>query len=276
MPRHLFCAPALALLAAVLSARAANAAWFSNFNEAGTTVNGYQDDFSGATLDPAWLEVDVGNNDPNPMFVPSSSMLLMNPAQGDPNKLLYNPATPYNNTNQNVLALVRVARAGSGDGFRGGVSAASAATGATAGQGFNLHFRNHDPVNPHLRLLDDARAWGPRTIDAGAGGDTWTAGEWKWLRLVTSGTTVQGKIWEAGTTPEPAAFDVTWTRGGRTGLAGLATNSLGATGILEVDYVLIQAAGLPSIQVVPEPAAAGLLALASVALLARSRGAARR
>lgn len=270
MSRQLFCA--LALLVAGLCAPPANGAWFTNFNEAGTTVNGYQDDFSSATLDPAWREVDTGNNDPNPLFVPSSSMLLMNPANGDPNKLLYNPATPYNATSQNVLALVRVARAGSGDGFRGGVAAASD---AANGQGFNLHFRNHDPVNPHLRLLDDARAWGPRTIDAGAGGDTWAAGEWKWLRLVTDGTTVQGKIWNAGTTPEPAAFDLTWTRGGRTGLAGLATNSSGATGILEVDYVLIQAAGLPSIQVVPEPASIGLLAVASVALLARRRSASR-
>jgi hypothetical protein len=251
-----------------LLSQAARAAQYANFNEAGTTVNGYQDDFSGGSLNPSWLEYDGGNNDANPLFTVSANQtLLMRPAAGDPNKLLYNPATPYNGTNQNVLALVRVVAPGSGDGFRGGAAASSS---ATNGQGFNLHFRNADPSSNHFRLLDDALAWGPRSSDTAAG-DTWQASDWKWLRLVTDGTTVQGKVWDAGTTPEPAAFDLTWTRGGRSGLAGLATNSSGAQGQLEVDYVLIQAQGLPSIQVVPEPASFALAAAAAAGLLARRR-----
>lgn len=261
----LLAAAALALTGLVRPARAAQ---YSNFAEAGTVVSGYQDDFNSATLAPGWVEVDNGNNDPNPLFtVSGNGMLMMLPANGDPNKLLYNPAATYNATNQNVLALVRVATPGSGDGFRGGITASS---GLTDGQGFNLHFRNADPATNHLRLLDDLRAWGPRSTDT-AGGDTWTTGQWKWLRLVTDGTTVQGKIWDAGSAPEPAAYDMTWTRGGRSGLAGLVTNSNGAQGLFEVDYVLIQAQGLPSITVVPEPGALALLGLTGLGLLARRR-----
>jgi hypothetical protein len=250
-----------------LSAHAAFAVQYSNFAEAGTAVSGYQDDFNVGALAPGWVEFDGGNNDPNPLFTVSGGQLVMNPAAGDPNKLLYNPGTPYNAANQNVLALVRVRTAGTGDTFRGGISASSD---ATTGQGFNLHHRAFDPATNHFRLLDDLRAWGPRTSDT-VGGETWAPEQWKWLRLVTDGMTVQGKIWDAGSTPEPAAFDLTWTRGGRAGLAGLATTSGGGLGILEVDYVLIQAEGLPSITVIPEPAALGLLVLAPTYLLSRRR-----
>lgn len=258
------CAAALALAA---YPRVAGAAQYSNFAEAGTTVAGYQDDFTGTTLAPGWVEVDGGNDDPSPLFVVSGGQILvMNPANGDPNKLLYNPAgTTYSGTVQNVLALVRVRNAGSGDGFRGGIAASSSAANA---QGFNLHFRNADPVANHFRLLDDALAWGPRTSDT-AGGDTWQPSNWKWLRLVTNGSTVQGKIWDAGTSPEPAGFDLTWARGGRSGLAGLVTNSIGGQGTLEVDYVLIQSQGLPQVSVIPEPASLGVLALLSIAALRR-------
>ena len=259
------CATALALAAAL--PRGAGAAQYSNFAEAGTAVAGYQDDFTGAALAPGWVEQDGGNDDPAPLFVLSGGeILVMNPANGDPNKLLYNPAgTTYSGTAQNVLALVRVRTAGSGDGFRGGVAASSS---AANGQGFNLHFRNADPASNHFRLLDDALAWGPRTSDT-VGGDTWQASQWKWLRLVTNGTTVQGKVWDAGAAAEPAGVDLTWTRGGRTGLAGLVTNSIGGQGTLEVDYVLIQAQGLPQITVIPEPASLGLLAVAAIATLRR-------
>jgi hypothetical protein len=258
------CALGLALLVCPRFA----VAQYSNFAEAGTAVAGYQDDFAGAALAPGWVEYDGGNDDAAPLFAVSGGVLVMNPAAGDPNKLLYNPAgTTYSATAQNVLALVRVRTAGSGDGFRGGVAASSSAANS---QGFNLHFRNADPASAHFRLLDDALAWGPRTSDT-VGGDTWQAGQWKWLRLVTSGTTVQGKVWDAGTAAEPAGFDLAWTRGGRSGLAGLVTNSIGGQGTLEVDYVLIQAQGLPQITVAPEPASLGLLALASLATLRRRR-----
>jgi hypothetical protein len=69
---------------------AVRAVLFSNFAEAGTTVNGYQDDFNGGTLNSSWVEIDGGNDD-GPLFQLSGiGSLTMLPAAGDPNKLLYN------------------------------------------------------------------------------------------------------------------------------------------------------------------------------------------
>lgn len=252
---------------------ASAALMFFNFDESGNTVNGYQDDFEGAALDPGWTEV---GGDPAPNFsLSGSGSLLMQPAQNDPNKLLYNPAGGYSNTSQNVLALVRVLvdPAGESDGFRGGVAAVSD---PVSGPGHNLHFREPGQNGPgnHFNLLDDGRAWGPNT-DPTAGGEGWTDMQYKWLRLVSDGNFVQGKIWDAGTDPEPADFDLTWDAPdpSRTGLAGLVTNSVGGQGVFEVEYVLIQAEGLPQIQVlaVPEPAALGLLGVAGLGLVGRGR-----
>src|SRR4051812_36242958 len=261
-----FCAFALA---AVVSARPALAVDYGNFSENGATVNGYQDDFAGGALGAGWLEFDGGNDDANPLFTVNGGLLQTKAANGDPNKLLYNPAGGDNATTQNVPALGRGPTPRTHHRLPGG-----GATGAntTDGRGINLLFRapNQNGPGNHFNLLNDAVAWGPNT-DPGTGGDTWAVGQWKWLRVVTDGTTVRAKIWDAGAAAEPAAFDLTWTQQGRTGLAGLATDSVGGLGTFDVDYVLIQAAGLPSIQVVPEPASAALPAMVGIALLVRRR-----
>ena len=259
------------LLGTLCFTQTSNALLFTNFNEFGTTVNGYQDDFTGTALNPDWLLYDGGGNGPGLFTLSGTGSLFMNPANGDPNKLLYNPASGYDNSVQEVLALIRVSTDGpNADGFRGGVASVS---NPGDGQGINLLIRQPGQNGPgnHFNLLDDARAWGPFT-DPNAGGDTWAVGQYKWLRLSqdAAGDNV-GKIWDAGSTPEPAGFDLSWSGRGRAGLAGLATNSIGGAGTFEVDYVLIKAAGLPSIRAVPEPSSALLLALAGALVGMRRR-----
>ncbi|MGI8603165.1 MAG: PEP-CTERM sorting domain-containing protein [Verrucomicrobiales bacterium] len=264
------------LFSAFALAGTAQGVLFSNFNESGTTVNGYQDDFDGASLNPDWLEFD-GNGDDGTLFaLTGNGSLTMFPANGDPNKLLYNPATPYNSTVQEVVALIRVEidSPGDTDGFRGGVTTTSD---TFTGQGFNLHFREPgqpggSPFNNHFNLLNDQVAWGPFSA-----GDDWTVGNYKWLRIrrELNGdgfNDVFGKVWDAGTSPEPAAWSITWDHDNfRAGLAGLATNSISGQGQFEVDYILIKADDLPSIDVVPEPSSALLLGLAVTILGGRGR-----
>lgn len=257
-------------LAALITAPSARAVLFTNFSEFGTTVNGYQDDFDGTTLNPDWFEFNAAPADPPHFELTGSGSLLMHPANSDPNKLVYNPASGYDTISQNVLALIRVTLDGPiSDGSRGGVTAVSD---PGTGQGLNLHFRQPGQNGPgnHFNLLDDLRAWGPFT-DPNAGEPTWTAGDYKWLRLVVDANGVpSGKIWDAGAAPEPVDFNLVWDGRGRAGLAGLVTNSIGGASDFEVDYVLIQADGLPSTQVVPEPTT-GLLGLIGVAALGLAR-----
>jgi hypothetical protein len=236
-------------------------------------VNGYQDDFDGVTLNPDWLEFDGGSDD-GPLFtLTGGGTLLMLPASGDPNKLLYNPAAPYANGNngvQEVLALIKVNSGSSddNDGFRGGVAAA-ANTGS--GQGINLHFRGdglQGVTGEHFTLLNDAIAWGPST----AGPTDWAVGDYMWLRLrylddAGAGDDAFAKIWPGGLTPEPVAFNLSWNQADRSGLAGLVTNSVGGNGTFEVDYVLIKASGLPVVSVVPEPSSLMMLSMGGLLLL---------
>jgi MYXO-CTERM domain-containing protein len=272
-----FAAP-LSALALVCLSPPARAVLFSNFSEFGTTVNGYQDDFNGTTLSPDWFEYNAGPGDPPHFSLSGLGSLMMHAANGDPNKLLYNPVSGYDSTTQNVLALIRMTTEGPNiDGGRGGLAAVS---NTFDGQGLNLHIRQPGQNGPgnHFNLLDDARAWGPST-DPGAGGASWVIGEYQWLRLVVDASGVpSGKIWPAGGTPEPAGFNLTWDARGRAGLAGLTTNSIGGANEFEVDYFLVQASGLPSIQVVPEPATGmlGLMGVAAFGLARRRRPSPRR
>ena len=66
---------------------------------------------------------------------------------------------------------------------------------------------------------------------------------------------VFAKIWMAdGTQAEPADWQFTWDYSGyglRTGYAGITASSMDGPFEFDVDYILIKAAGLPSIQVSP-------------------------
>lgn len=254
-----------------------------NFSEAGTTVNGYQDYFEGVTLNPDWLEFDGGNDDASPIFtLNGSGRLQVAVASGDPNKLLYNPGTAYSNSQQEVLAMIRVTNFGTGDGPRGGITTVS---NTGNGQGINYNFRDEGANARHTEILNDAVAWGPEWAQS------WSNNVDYWVRMSHNPDLISGadplyngtndvwtKIWLAdGVTPEPTNWQQGWDYGGnRNGLAGLVATSVGGLATFEVDYILIKANGLPTIEVevlpAPEPGTL-LLAVTGIALLSqRKRG----
>jgi hypothetical protein len=224
----------------------------------GQTVNGFQDDFSGAVRDPNWIPAGPAGD----IYEQAKGVLKVKDATGDPNHLLYT-AAGYDDAEQEVLARIKVNAFGNGDYPRGGIGVGVS---PDSSQGINVMFRNSGGQaiagrSRHFRLLDDFRAWGPGfrpelpTID-------WTTNAWYWLRLrqtrstSSAGNNIQAKVWPAdGTVPEPDDWQLSWGRNDRTGFAGIAgPSSTGATGIedFEVDYILIKATGLPSVK----PAAA--------------------
>ncbi|HKQ40028.1 MAG TPA: lamin tail domain-containing protein [Verrucomicrobiae bacterium] len=218
-------------------------------NEAGTTVNGYQDDFDGTALAPAWLV--QGAN----AYTVNGGVLRVSSASGDPNHLLYAVAG-YNNSVQEVLARIRILNFGTADPPRGGISACVDPAASPAG-GIDLHFRD-ETIGRHIEFLDDLRSWGTEYPFA------WQNNTWYWLRLrhepnaASQGgaNDVFGKIWLGdGTQAEPAAwqnlYDYIPARSARTGYAGIVAGSAGGTSEFEVDYILIKASGLPSITVAP-------------------------
>jgi hypothetical protein len=216
--------------------------------EVGTTVNGFQDDFHGASPGPDWTVRGAS------AFSVSGGMLHVTSASGDPNHLLYE-LPGYNNTTQEVLARIRIVSFGTTDGARAGLGVG---IDPSTSQGINYLFRDIS-TGRHLSFLNDALVWGPDQSFV------WQNNVWYWLRLrqepnaaAQGGVNdVFGKVWVAdGSAAEPALWQMSWdytpTRGTRTGYAGLTAGSLGSTAEFEVDYILLKAAGLPSILVAPE------------------------
>ncbi|MGH7969717.1 MAG: hypothetical protein ACREIC_13415, partial [Limisphaerales bacterium] len=215
-----------------------------------TTVNGFQDDFNGSTLDPNWV---VRGSD---VFSISNGALHVESAAGDPNHLLYEKSG-YDNSVQEVLARIRVSAYGSGDAVRGGVGVA---VDPNSSLGVNYLFRNttgEGQSGNHMSFLDDMVVWGPGQ------NFVWQPNTWYWVRLrhepeaASQGgvNDVFGKMWLAdGSQAEPAAWQMAWdyTSGYPpvTGFAGITASS-GGQFVFDVDYVLIKAAGLPSIVVSP-------------------------
>lgn len=221
--------------------------------DVGTVVSGYQDDFNGSTLDARWLPTGPSTS----IYTVGKGILHVSSADGDPNHLLFASAG-YDATTQEVLARVRFAKFGTGDSARGGVAVG---VDSASSQGINFHFRDGDgeqQVGRHVAFLDDLRAWGPGSDFA------WENNVWYWMRLRQEPNAAFGdgsadifaKIWLAdGSTPEPLEWQ-TWdyipAREARSGYAGIAAGSLSGLSEFDVDYILIKAAGLPSIRVAPE------------------------
>jgi len=223
--------------------------------EVGTTVNGFQDDFNGATLGANWTV--AGQS----VFSVNGGLLHVSTASGDPNHLLYT-LPGYNTATQEVLARIRVTSFGAGAYSRCGVGVA---VDAGTSQGINYTFRDYNgegQTGRHLALLDDFREWGPGQSFA------WQPNVWYWIRLrqepnaASQGgvNDVFAKIWLAdGSVAEPASWQLTWnynsSRSTRGGYAGVMAGSTGGGAqdfaVLDVDYILIKASGLSAIVVAP-------------------------
>jgi hypothetical protein len=224
----------------------------------GDTVTGYQDNFTSATMNTNWVGVGASSNS----YMQVNGLLKVFANQSDPNHLVY-MAPGYSNNVQEVLARMRIVAFQEADACRGGIGVCigTNATGTENYTGMNLHFRDdinagnlEGPVR-HMKLLDDLRAWGPTTFT-----NSWTNNTWYWLRLrqqskMDGTNTVFGKVWPADwATPEPTSWQLLWADSAlktpeHTGFAGLTAASSGGIAQSEVSYVLIKAAGLPSIQV---------------------------
>jgi hypothetical protein len=230
--------------------------------ELGQTVNGFQDDFTGATRDPNWVPVGPGGD----LYTQTNGVLQVAVNAGDPNHLLY-MGPGGSNTVQEVLARIRVVAFGSGDPCRGGVCVGSITNLTGAGSGpatnwsaININIRNNADVsgapNYHFRMLDDLRAWGPQY------NLVWTNNVWYWMRLSLNpkgdGTNDYfGKVWLAdGVTPEPSDWQMKWSAATATtskqihfGYAGITGCSAAGLAQTEVDYILIKSPTLPSVTV---------------------------
>ena len=242
----------------------------SNFDGYNTTVNGFQDFFTGSSL-ANYSEISAGNAAPagssGNFTLPGDGTLHINGGGGDPNKLLYSGAA-YNPVNQDVLAMIKVLGGSNNDGFRSGIAIQSD---ATNGKGVNELFRQDGDNGPgnHVNFLDDGAAWGPVV----GGADTWSAGTYYWLHETVDSSTgvITAKIWAAdGSTQESDASTATWDSRGRSGLAGLVADSVNGDGTFQVNYLLIRDSALPSITAgvlaVPEPSTLALSGCGLIAL----------
>lgn len=240
------CTSAAICVAAAL-ALTANATTFQP-PEQGQAVNGYEDTFDGATLNPDWLISGGGS------YEQADGVLTVSGTGADPAHLFYDPATSYNATDQEILALVRpIGDWVTADQSRGGVVVAGD---AGASQGVNILMRKWSGEN--FTFLNDGIAWGPDLHAPDV--PEWQAelpGTWYWMRLKmnAAGTTASTKIWKA-TDAEPASWNDWSASFGRSGLAGITAPTGTAGAQFEVDYVLIKASGLPAITVQGNPPAA--------------------
>ena len=242
--------------------------------ENGQTVNGFQDDFTGATRNASWVAFGPGGD----LYQQFDGLLHVSAHAGDPNHLLFT-RPGYSNDVQEVLARIRVTAFGSdpiiGSDFpRGGISVGVQTDPENLSRGLNLLFRDstQDAIpGRQFKFLDDLRAWGPaglRTNVPGHSTPGWTNNVWYWTRLrldpkADGVNDLFGKVWVAdGVTREPSDWQLKWPdslavnnipKPLRKGFAGIAASSGDGLAHLEVDYVLIKAAGLPQIAVSINP-----------------------
>lgn len=222
----------------------------TNFNGYGTAVNGYQDFFTSATMNPAWtVVVPSGGNTSG--YSQTGGELVVGPNRGSyPSHLAYEPAGLSASSDWNELAMVQIT--GTANDI-GGI-AADIAPGDNS-NAINLVFdsgpNNNGQHNNGVQLLNDNVNWGP------ADPTTFSTNTWYWMRLVTNGDNITAEFWPAnGTTSESDAWTTTWTQTNLqngTALSGFAGICAANGYTMDVGYVLIQNSQLPLIPAGMEP-----------------------
>ena len=208
----------------------------------GQIVNGFQDDFSAATLDSSWVA--VGDAD---IYSVGYGVLSVKSPRGWLDHLLYE-APGYDTTTQEILARIRIAAS---DNSQAGVGVGV----ESHGRGIDYVFQGVSGVDPVAGFRDTANNGTGRPFQ-------WQTNVWYWMRLKQSPDSspgqpdVFGKAWLAdGSVVEPSEWQ-TWdyvpASGAHSGFAGISAWGNGRFSEFDVDYVLIKAAGLPPILVNPE------------------------
>jgi hypothetical protein len=226
--------------------------------EFGTMVSGFQDDFTEATLSTNWLIYTATAGGSLNWPPPSDMSTLLTLTNGNlyigvdsdgtaynPFHVVYAPTTPYNATNQEILARVMVTSTDPGPYDAIGVCVCASPSNA---RGIGWYMGDGGLPNalesPGCEFLDDYTAWGPAEYYS------WVFNTWYWLRESELNGTTYGKIWLAdGATPEPAGWDISWQGNAfEGGYAGFSPANGGGYAFWQVSYALIEASGLPAVQ----------------------------
>ncbi len=211
--------------------------------EAGQTVTGYQDDFSGGP-GANWQ----ASQSETGAFQWTGGTLAVHSSPGRREFLLLN-LPELNGSAQEVLARARVRGVSTNDNAPGGVALGVATNDAT---GFNLYFTTRNPQGRSLPL-DNPRLPAPPASSFG-----WKTNVWYWLRLRQQTNALAGiadvfsKAWPAdGITPEPAAWLSAWdyfpASAAQSGWPGIMAGADDGGSVMEFDYFLVQSPALPII-----------------------------
>ena len=227
----------------------------TNFTSFGSTVNGYQDTFSGSTLNSAWQFYGAGSSSSFSLVNSSTGNFLhVTTDSGDPNHLLFNPGGSVTASNTwTVLALVQMNAnfANNSDPPRAGIVAGAP---TNTSKGIDELFRGtgtqggENAGGQDVAMLSDGVAWGPQVAPSPV---NWTTGTKYWMELTETSASATAKFWPANGTPETAASTVTWNSStspayvATSGFAGITASSNGGALDMNVYYALIQNSQLP-------------------------------
>ncbi|HNQ88112.1 MAG TPA: DUF5010 domain-containing protein [Verrucomicrobiota bacterium] len=210
--------------------------------EIGSTVRGWQQDFAGV-LGTNWIRL---GGEPGG-FTQAGGLLSVAGADAAGQVLLANlPGSA--SAIQEVLARVRVVSVAGSNTVLGGLTMAFDTNHV---RGIDCRFRIAASGAPGFVMQ------GKGVSGESAFNFEWTTNRWYWLRVrhqtnaLANASDVLARIWAAdGETPEPSAWTGWWdyhpASPARAGLPGLAVGA-GDQGVLEFDYFLVKAEGLPEV-----------------------------
>jgi hypothetical protein len=227
-------------------------------SDTGSWVEGFQDGFNRAEMNPNWVTYSqVTGLGGLPVWQQTNGLLQVNPpsrALNFPNYLLLQ-GQGYDPVRQEVLARVRW-RGATSRVLMGLCASVESTSPVVSPPREGVYWRN---------LLNNAGFAASKSRYSPLDARIISTNQWYWLRLrhdrssTPGGADLFGKIWRAdGMEPEPEAWN-SWDYfpsatnqefRGYAGISGTLRNTLGDA--FEVDYILIRAAGLPMTRVAPD------------------------